>query len=83
MKRLSLQHHISVLTLKGKLHFSPIREDGKILDLGTGNGIFKKQSYHISRHVILIVGAVCCQGSGPLMLVKNLKSFRLCTTVHN
>ncbi|KAL0636604.1 hypothetical protein Q9L58_004449 [Maublancomyces gigas] len=40
MKRLSLQHHISVLTLKGKLHFSPIREDGKILDLGTGNGIW-------------------------------------------
>lgn len=43
MKRLSLQHHISVLTLKGKLHFSPIKEDGKILDLGTGNGIFLKK----------------------------------------
>lgn len=42
MKRLSLQHHISILTLNGKLHFSPIKEDGKILDLGTGNGIFKK-----------------------------------------
>lgn len=42
MKRLSLQHHISILTLNGKLHFSPIKEDGKILDLGTGNGIFKR-----------------------------------------
>lgn len=38
MERLSIQHHISKLSHKGKLHFSPIKEDGKILDLGTGTG---------------------------------------------
>ncbi|RPB12153.1 S-adenosyl-L-methionine-dependent methyltransferase [Morchella conica CCBAS932] len=39
--RMDLQHHICLLALKGRLHNSPHLENPqKILDLGTGNGIW-------------------------------------------
>lgn len=36
-----LQHHLSLLTLHGKLHLAPIKPDLRYaLDIGTGTGIW-------------------------------------------
>ncbi len=39
--RLDLQHHMSLLTLDGKLHLSPLDDKVQtVLDVGTGTGIW-------------------------------------------
>ncbi|PWW78216.1 S-adenosyl-L-methionine-dependent methyltransferase, partial [Tuber magnatum] len=38
--RMDLQHHICLLALGGKLHAAPIQDPKRILDLGTGTGIW-------------------------------------------
>jgi ubiquinone/menaquinone biosynthesis C-methylase UbiE len=39
--RLDMHHHMSTLLCEGKLHFSPIGDSPqRILDLGTGTGIW-------------------------------------------
>ncbi|KAH8705242.1 putative methyltransferase [Talaromyces proteolyticus] len=38
--RLDLQHHIFLLCLGGRLHLAPIRNPQRILDVGTGTGIW-------------------------------------------
>lgn len=55
MARLSQQHYISGLTHGGRLHFSPIKEDGKILDLGTGTGTFFFEPKKKSPDIVLSV----------------------------
>ncbi|OQD75097.1 hypothetical protein PENDEC_c008G04625 [Penicillium decumbens] len=38
--RLDLSHHIYLMLLKGELHIAPIKSPGRVLDLGTGTGIW-------------------------------------------
>ncbi|KAG0635876.1 S-adenosyl-L-methionine-dependent methyltransferase [Tuber brumale] len=38
--RMDLQHHICLLALGGKLHAAPMEDPRRILDLGTGTGIW-------------------------------------------
>ncbi|KAL1966545.1 hypothetical protein VTN77DRAFT_4467 [Rasamsonia byssochlamydoides] len=38
--RMGLLHHIYLLVLGGKLHLSPIANPQRVLDLGTGTGIW-------------------------------------------
>ena len=40
MERLDWQHHITKLVLDGELHLAPLKSPRKILDLGTGTGIW-------------------------------------------
>ncbi|KAK3998047.1 methyltransferase domain-containing protein [Cladorrhinum sp. PSN332] len=57
-ERLDLQHHIFYLTLDGKLGLSPPNEDkenaGRVLDLGTGTGIWAMDyaDEHPNAHII-------------------------------
>ena len=37
---MDLVHHICRLTLDGRLYLSPIQTSGRVLDLGTGTGIW-------------------------------------------
>ena len=39
-ERLDLQHHISLIILKGNLFRSPIKNPQMVLDIGTGTGIW-------------------------------------------
>jgi len=38
--RLDMMHHVYSLSLGGKLHLAPLKEPKKILDIGTGTGIW-------------------------------------------
>jgi hypothetical protein len=38
--RLNLQHHLWTLTLDGRLHLAPIENPPRVLDLGTGTGLW-------------------------------------------
>lgn len=38
--RLDLSHHIYLMLLKGELHLAPVKNPGRVLDLGTGTGIW-------------------------------------------
>ncbi|KAJ6001023.1 hypothetical protein N7481_001432 [Penicillium waksmanii] len=38
--RLDLSHHIYLMLLKGELHRAPVENPGRVLDLGTGTGIW-------------------------------------------
>lgn len=40
LDRLDLQHHLLTVLFGGNLHFAPLKEPRKILDLGTGTGIW-------------------------------------------
>lgn len=40
---LDLQHHVSLLSLDGKLCLAPFNENGLVLDIGTGTGIWAIQ----------------------------------------
>ncbi|MCJ1225898.1 hypothetical protein MMC12_002547 [Toensbergia leucococca] len=40
LDRLDLQHHINVLLCNGNLHLAPLDEPKKVLDIGTGTGIW-------------------------------------------
>ncbi|SLM33355.1 S-adenosyl-L-methionine-dependent methyltransferase-like [Lasallia pustulata] len=40
LDRLDLQHHLLTTLLDGKLHLAPLKDPKKILDLGTGTGIW-------------------------------------------
>ncbi len=40
LDRLDLQHHLLTVLFGGKLHLAPLNEPKKILDLGTGTGIW-------------------------------------------
>ncbi len=40
MERLDLQHHVLVLLMSGELHLAPLRQPQRIVDLGTGTGIW-------------------------------------------
>lgn len=40
LDRLDLQHHIFSLLFNGKLHFAPVKSPQRILDWGTGTGIW-------------------------------------------
>ncbi|MCJ1300074.1 hypothetical protein MMC08_002868 [Hypocenomyce scalaris] len=40
LDRLDLQHHLMTMLFCGKLHLAPLKEPKKILDLGTGTGIW-------------------------------------------
>lgn len=40
LDRLDLQHHMLTMLFGGKLHLAPLNEPKKILDLGTGTGIW-------------------------------------------
>ena len=35
-----LAHHLYLMTLEGKLHLAPIENPQRILDVGTGTGIW-------------------------------------------
>ena len=39
-ERLDLLHHVQSMVLGGELHKSPLREPQRILDIGTGTGIW-------------------------------------------
>ena len=38
--RLDLQHHVIKLLLNGELHLAPLENPKRILDLGTGTGLW-------------------------------------------
>ena len=38
--RLDLQHHVITLLLNGELHLAPLESPKRILDLGTGTGLW-------------------------------------------
>lgn len=40
MDRIDLKHHIMTLLCHGHLHLAPLESPGKILDIGTGTGIW-------------------------------------------
>lgn len=40
LDRLDLQHHMFKLVNDGRLYFSPLRNPKRILDVGTGSGIW-------------------------------------------
>ncbi|RDL34327.1 uncharacterized protein BP5553_07455 [Venustampulla echinocandica] len=38
--RLNLQHHLWTLTLDGRLHLAPVEDPQRVLDIGTGTGLW-------------------------------------------
>jgi cyclopropane fatty-acyl-phospholipid synthase-like methyltransferase len=40
LDRMDLEHHIFLLLLEGKLHLAPLSDPQRILDIGTGTGIW-------------------------------------------
>ena len=39
-QRLDMMHHIYLLLLQGKLHQAPLENPQRVLDIGTGTGIW-------------------------------------------
>lgn len=40
LDRLDLQHHVITLLLNGELHLAPLENPRRILDIGTGTGLW-------------------------------------------
>ncbi len=54
--RLDIFHHICLLLLGGKLHLAPIQHPQRILDVGTGTGIW---AIEIGKFINLFVHPTC------------------------
>ena len=40
LDRLDLQHHVIKLLLNGELHLAPLQDPRRVLDVGTGTGLW-------------------------------------------
>ncbi|KAJ4393416.1 hypothetical protein N0V93_002626 [Gnomoniopsis smithogilvyi] len=52
--RLDLQHHVSLLSLDGKLCLAPFKKTATVLDIGTGTGIWAIQFARLYPHTKVI-----------------------------
>lgn len=43
LERLDIKHHVMMLLCGGHLHLAPLPSPGRILDIGTGSGIWAMQ----------------------------------------